>query len=191
MPLGAGAIADLLRRCERANATRGAASPLFWTLGGKQVGKAAIIGWRDVLAPALRDPAGDVSLWPFDGDLRGLLARGGTVVVETYPAEACLHLGMAPPGRAWSKTSQDGRRGQRAALQSWAGSRPVVLDSDLTALIDDGFGPSKSAEDPFDAMLGLMSMLEVGLGYRTAGEPEDDAVAKIEGWILGQASTTS
>ncbi len=34
--------------------TRNAACALFWTLGGSQVGKAAIAGWRDLLAPALR-----------------------------------------------------------------------------------------------------------------------------------------
>lgn len=29
---------------------RRAACPLFWTLGGQQVGKAAILGWREVLS---------------------------------------------------------------------------------------------------------------------------------------------
>ena len=33
---------DLHRECERKTAERPAGSPLFWTLGGKQVGKAAI-----------------------------------------------------------------------------------------------------------------------------------------------------
>src|SRR5690606_33770734 len=55
--LGVASITDLLRTCERRNGTRGAASPLFWTMGGKQVGKAAIIGWKQVLAPAVRDSA--------------------------------------------------------------------------------------------------------------------------------------
>jgi len=27
---------------------------MFWTLGGNQVGKAAISGWRELLAPARR-----------------------------------------------------------------------------------------------------------------------------------------
>src|SRR5690606_36678987 len=62
--LGVESMTDLLRVCERRNGTRGAASPLFWTLGGKQVGKAAILGWKEVLAPALRDPELDVKLWP-------------------------------------------------------------------------------------------------------------------------------
>ena len=45
----------LLRRCERGGNGHKQACCLFWTLGGNQVGKAAIIGWRDVLAPALRN----------------------------------------------------------------------------------------------------------------------------------------
>ncbi len=52
--LGFSSIAALRRRCDLATATRLAASPLFWTLGGQQVGKAAISGWRDLLAPARR-----------------------------------------------------------------------------------------------------------------------------------------
>ena len=46
-------VSDLRRRCEQARSGRRAASPLFWTVGGQQVGKAAISGWKDVLGPAL------------------------------------------------------------------------------------------------------------------------------------------
>ena len=59
---------------------------LFWTLGPNQVGKAAIIGWRDVLTPALGSDK-SVVLWPFDGSLDQLLKPGNVVIVETYPAE--------------------------------------------------------------------------------------------------------
>ena len=42
---------DVLQRlCDRGHPDRSAAV-LFWTLGGNQVGKAAISGWRDVIAP--------------------------------------------------------------------------------------------------------------------------------------------
>jgi hypothetical protein len=183
--LGVESMTDLLRDCERRNDTRGAASPLFWTLGGKQVGKAAIIGWEHVLAPALRDPDLDVRLWPFDGGLQELIAPGRIVIAETYPAEACLHLGMTPPGSGWSKTSQGGRLAQREAMMAWVSGRPVELEPAL-ALIEDGFGASRHAEDPFDALIGLLSMLEVVLGHRAEGSPELDEVRRVEGWILGQ-----
>lgn len=185
--LGLDSMSQLLRACERPSRDRGPASPLFWTLGGKQVGKAAIIGWREVLGPALRDQELEVALWPFDGELQHLLSSSEIVVVETYPAEACLHIGMKPPGRGWSKTSQDGRREQRDRLADWASKRPVRLAPSLSALIGDGFGSRQGAEDPFDAMLGLFSMLEVVLGHRAAGAPESAAVRNVEGWILGQA----
>jgi hypothetical protein len=79
-------LEPLLRRCERGGNGHKQACCLFWTLGAKQVGKAAIIGWLDVLAPALRN-RGPVSLWPFDGPLPSLLVPGNVVVAEMYPAE--------------------------------------------------------------------------------------------------------
>src|SRR6202030_388721 len=66
--LGVQNIGELHRRCERKQTGRRAACPLFWTLGANQVGKGAIVGWRDVLAPALNND-NDVFLWPFDGQL--------------------------------------------------------------------------------------------------------------------------
>jgi hypothetical protein len=63
----------------------------------------------------------------------------------------------------------------------------VELHDELRARVGDGFGPSKSAEDPFDAMLGLLSMVDVALGYREDGAPDSDVVRAVEGWILGQA----
>ena len=64
----------LHRRCDGATAGRQAACPMFWTLGGNQVGKAMIVGWRDLLAPARRAGV-DVAIWPFDGALADLLAQ--------------------------------------------------------------------------------------------------------------------
>jgi hypothetical protein len=187
--LGVSSMDELLRICDRPTTSRGAACPIFWTLGGKQVGKAAIIGWREVLTPALNDAEMDVGLWPFDGSLDQLVQQKQVVIVETYPAEACTQLGLSPPGRGWSKRSQEGRRAQADTLRGWASQRPVELASQLTAALEDGFGPSKDAEDPFDAVVGLMSMLEVLMGYRAAGAPTDGSVAAVEGWILGQADS--
>jgi hypothetical protein len=79
-------IDDLRRKCELASGARRAACPLFWTLGANQVGRAATIGWRDLLSPALNNIP-NVKLWPFDGSLADLLKPGNTVIVETYPAE--------------------------------------------------------------------------------------------------------
>jgi len=53
--LGFQSMDELRRRCEKAHASRRAAEVLFWTLGPRQVGRAAIAGWRDILIPALPD----------------------------------------------------------------------------------------------------------------------------------------
>jgi hypothetical protein len=58
----------------------------------------------------------------------------------------------------------------------------------IAALIVDGFGPRKDGEDLFDAIVGLLGMLDVVMGGRPSGEPDDPIVHSLEGWILGQAS---
>jgi hypothetical protein len=54
---------QLRRRCEGTDA-----EILFWTLGGKQVGKGALAGWRLLAAARHREPG--IALWPFDGRCR-------------------------------------------------------------------------------------------------------------------------
>ena len=44
-----------MRQCERGGTGYREGCCLFWTLGANQAGKAAIIGWRDVLAPAQQE----------------------------------------------------------------------------------------------------------------------------------------
>jgi hypothetical protein len=182
---------ELLRVCDRATPRRRAANPLFWTLGPKQVGRAAIVGWRDVIAPALQDRDLRVSLWPFQGALDELVHASSCVVVETYPAEGCLHLGMTAPGNGWKKGCQEDRRQQGRLLLDWAQSRGVTLSDRLTCGVLAGFGADRTAEDRFDAVVGLMSMVEVLLGYRTDGRPSDPTTCGVEGWIFGQTPTTS
>jgi len=180
------AYTQLLRRCELRTDTRGDACSLFWTLGGQQVGRAAIIGWRDVLRPALLDPAMNVALWPFDGDLQVLLNRHQIVIAETYPAEAAVHIGMGAPGRGWSKRSQADRIIKSAAMRQFADRAGITLASELDAKMLDGFGASKDGEDPFDAAVGLFSMVAVAKGLRPAGTPPSGIIRNVEGWILGQ-----
>jgi hypothetical protein len=177
---------QLLRHCERRTGTRGDACSLFWTLGGQQVGRAAIIGWRDVLRPALLDRAMDVALWPFKGDLDVLLNRHQVVIAETYPAESAVHIGIGAPGHGWSKRSQADRKKKSPTLRQFAKRAGIALAPELDAKVLDGFGPSKGGEDPFDAVVGLFSMVAVVKGLRLAGMPPAGTVRDIEGWILGQ-----
>ncbi|MCD2184467.1 hypothetical protein [Rhizobium sp. GN54] len=67
----------------------------------------------------------------------------------------------------------------------WLAARPG-LDTDLLlSAINDGFGSDKAGEDRFDAVIGLLGMLDVVDGRRGKGIPAIDAVRKWEGWILG------
>jgi hypothetical protein len=169
---------ELRRRCERAQAGRPAASPLFWTLGAKQVGKAAIAGWRDMLAPAIREQL-PMSLWPFDGPLVELLARPGLVVAETYPAEAYVQLAVC----LRSKRNREECVAAAPALLSAADQSVVVLSAEARRHMEQGF----ASDDEFDAFAGVLAMLPIARGTGQSGEPrDDDAVLRVEGWILGR-----
>ena len=117
---------------------RGAAEVLFWTLGPKQVGRAAIAGWRDVLIPHLAN----IRLWPFAGSLDKLLAAGGAAVVcETYPSEFYGHLGLPRAKTAASRAAA------ASALVSAASELDVELDGAARVEIDRGF-VNDDAYDP-------------------------------------------
>ncbi len=188
--LNASSMNALRRRCELPQPGRRAACSLFWTLGGQQVGKAAISGWREVLIPALRDPSVDLALWPFDGSLDELLGPDRVIVAETYPAEFYQHLGIAfgsaRKGEKAGKRVQRNRAANASILAGWARRAGVELAADLVAEIEDGFGDRADGEDRFDAVVGLLGMLNVLLGRRGEGHPRDDTGLAVEGWILGQ-----
>jgi hypothetical protein len=50
--------------------------------------------------------------------------------------------------------------------------------------VEEGF---PEGDDSFDAVVGLFGMLEVALGRREPGEPQDEHIRDVEGWILGQS----
>jgi hypothetical protein len=174
-------IDELLRRCDRATSSRRAACPIFWTLGANQVGKAAISGWKEVIVPALRRGAG---LWPFDGPLASLARERVLVLAETYPAEAYGHIGIAFK-RGMSKRRQRDRSHAMASLLQWSGSRGVVLSPKLDSWIRDGFGSRPEGEDSFDALVGVLGMIEIVDGHR-AEKLLNNNKDVWEGWILGQ-----
>jgi hypothetical protein len=181
--LGVGDIDALRRACERQTETRRAACSLFWTLGGNQVGKAAISGWQSVLGPAKR---GGAVLWPFEGDLAALSKADRLVICETYPAEAYGHIGVRfAPGA--SKQRQADRRTATASLLTRSFKQGIQFSDAMRDDFADGFGSARGGEDPFDAAIGLLGMIEVVDGRRAAGPTQIEA-AQSEGWILGQAT---
>ena len=173
------AFDDLLRVCDRATANRSRAESIFWTVGAKQVGKAALSGWREILIPAR---ARGARLWPFDGPLSSLSSHA-LALAETYPAEVYRHLGM---NRTVKKRAQGGRKMAGAVMLEWASAHGVVLKPKLASLIRNGFGEHGDGEDAFDAITGLCGMIEVADGRRAEAPDALWTSRPHEGWILGQ-----
>ena len=177
---------DALRQTERAHCGRRTASEMFWTLGPSAVGKATLAGWRDTIRPALAESRTRYSIWPFDGSLSDLLGSSDAVIVETYPTEAYrqLDLRMGRPGTA--KTSQEDRGADAERLLDWCSEHAVIPDEPLLAELLDGFGSNPNADDRFDAVVGLLGMIDTIWRRREPELPEDSAVRLVEGWMFGQ-----
>jgi hypothetical protein len=184
-------FSQLYRRCENARPGRRAACPIFWTLGGQQVGKAAISGWREVLQPALINSQIPLAIWPFSGRLDKLIQPGRVIAAETYPAEfyTQLNIKFSTPrkGGKSGKRSKADRAANASALLDWCSKHKIQLDASLAELIIDGFGPSASGEDQFDAVVGLFGMINSLDGWGAENEPEADNLRLIEGWIFGMS----
>ena len=166
---------ELLRACDVCSR----AHSMFHTLGARQVGRAAIHGWRHVLRPSL----GEVSLWPFDGTLAALLERPGLVLAEIYPA---LYHGRS---RGTGKETASARQGIWSEIWRTAheGGAEIALTPSAEEWIEVGFASS----DDFDAMAGVVGMIQaLALGGRQ--EPLlDSAARRVEGWMLGLEAGTS
>lgn len=152
---------DWLRECDRV----AGAAPLFWTLGPRQVGKAAISGWKEVLRPR---PEG-WKIWPFEA----VDVRCDKWIAEIYPALGYpKNFGKRNPARRRAYAEE--LLGQVARLQ-------LRLAEDCEVSVRDGFGPHPDGEDPFDAFVGLLGMVE---SLRDI-PPCDKRTDPCEGWILG------
>lgn len=154
------------------------AGPIFWLVGPRQVGRSAVCIWRDLITPRLER----VALWPFDGPLAELLAGGRPVVGEMYPAFLLRTLGVTVA-----------RKSSRAARAACGRALLRRVDPDarldlarVRALLLDGFGASRSGEDPFDATIACIALARLLLDDAMP-EPLDEARA-VEGWILGLPS---
>lgn len=182
--LGLSGAAALSRLCDRATRERPAGAPLFWTLGANQSGKAALHAWRCCLLPSLDQPSPPL-LWPFHGDLLALLRPGRIAIAETYPAEALRQLGLRVPG---SKRRQADRLAVVPGLQEAMAGLDARPDAALQRLMQSGFGPDADGEDRFDCVVGCLCILTVLAGRRPDGVPDDPALRRWEGWVLGQTA---
>ncbi|MGW9333496.1 DUF429 domain-containing protein [Bosea sp. NPDC055594] len=180
--LGVRSFDDLLRVCERRTSERQAACSLFWTLGGNQVGRAALSGWREVVRPAM---ARGAALWPFDGPLAELSVKATVVLAETYPAEA-YRMFNAGFRSGESKRRRADRALKADAILAWGKAHRIEFSDAGTEAIRDGFGDASSGEDAFDALAGVLKMIEVCDGRRPEATEPLAPKRQWEGWILGR-----
>lgn len=180
--LGLDGPGDLLRICERGGAARQQACPLFWTLGANQVGKAAITGWVEVIIPLIRAGA---RLWPYQGRLPDLACAAGPVLCETYPADAPRVIGVMP-GKGFSKRRPSDRAALAPALRRHADRWGIEMDNATRGALRAGFGPRAEGEDPFDALIGLLAMIEIVEGRHPEAPDRLPDETGVEGWILGR-----
>jgi hypothetical protein len=193
----------LRRRCDlpqpaipaKRQPARRAACPLFWTLGGNQVGKGAIAGWQGVLAPAIESRV--ATIWPFHGTLAHTLMPGSTVLAETYPTQYHYRLFRQEVRgkRICSKRKEVARKWLERA-EKWK----IDLAPELSHAISNGFSTGSQCakvpagqiekpdnnDDAFDAAIGLFGMIDGIQNYSAALEPKGETVRNIEGWIFGQ-----
>ena len=73
-----------------------------------------------------------------------------------------------------------------ARLLAWADGHNVALGDVLRRQVEAGFGESPDGSDRFDALVGVLGVLNVIKGHRPVGEPSSGPIRRIEGWILGQ-----
>jgi hypothetical protein len=180
--LGVNHIDVLRRRCDFDQEGRAAATPLFWTLGAAQVGKAAINFWLDVLKPAIQESS--VFLWPFEGNLADLIGRGKPIVAETYPGEAYTWFDLEISKSNRSKRRIEDRRLDASRLIEVASNLGMDLEAAAEEEVVMGF--PAGGDDAFDAFVGLLAVASVVTGQRSESAICDDEVRRVEGWILGR-----
>lgn len=169
----------LLRQCESASSGIRAACPLFWTLGGNQVGKGALAGWRDIIIPCREAQA---RVWPFDTNGELVPKKNGLTIVETYPTRAYGVVDFQRPPK-WGKGQREDRKKISGAIRQWANGANVIFSTKLGNSIDNGF---PDGDDHLDALLGLCIMLEVIDGRLAHAAPQNSDIRRWEGWIFGR-----
>ncbi len=178
--LGQSSFDDLLRGCDRSPPLARPAASLFWTMGANQVGKAAVALWADLVSvPAVR-------VWPFDGGLRRTWSRaaGRSSPRPTRPPSAGTWAWRGARVRA--SAASPIASAAPSALAGAARRLGVELAPHVRAALHDGFGAASTGEDAYDAFVGLLGVVNVLRGGRSAGPPPGAPHATtVEGWILG------
>jgi len=159
------------RECDRES---GAESVYCVDHGGKQVGRAALQFWFEVLLPLREQFKGRVAVWPFEP-----LSGADVIVAECYPAEC-----------------------QRIVYGATVKKRqPLEVTKALTGLLQDSthfrniptetWLHAASSEDEFDMFTtGFALRKLLAAGQDIFWHPPDPVCTTVEGWILGLRPVT-
>ena len=177
--LGVSSFDALHRRCECPTHTRNAACPSFWTLGANQVGKGMLHGLKHLVLPGYGD---GFHIWPFSGDLETCTKSPGVTLIETYPGEI---YGWLDSTSELTKSNQDSRQEYLHKLRDAARVKGIEIVAAVWDDIKDGFGPDHGKDDAFDALIGVMGLIEIAEGHRPEHLPKTPDILEREGWIVG------
>ena len=177
--LGLADFDALHRACEFPTNTRNAACPSFWTLGANQVGKGMLHGLKHLILPGY---AQGFHIWPFTGDLASLCKSPGVTLIETYPGEV---YGWLDDISELTKSNQNSRQKYLHKLREDAHTKGIAINDAVWADIKDGFGPDNGKDDAFDALVGVMGLIEIAEGHRPEHLPRTPSILEREGWIVG------
>lgn len=169
----------LHRACEFPTDKRNAACPSFWTLGANQVGKGMLHGLKHLIIPGYED---GFHIWPFSGDLETCTQKPGVTLIETYPGEI---YGWFDIPSELTKSNQNSRKNYLHQLCDNARTKGIEISPAVWADIADGFGPEDGKDDAFDALIGVMGLIEIAEGRRPEHLPHTPTVLEREGWIVG------
>ncbi|MEE3045282.1 MAG: methyltransferase type 12 [Pseudomonadota bacterium] len=176
--LGLSRFDDLHRRCERATNDRAAACPSFWTLGANQVGKGMLHGLEHLIIPGAHL---GFNIWPFDGDLATCCQHPRVTLMETYPGEVYGWLGISE----LTKSNQKSRAKAVEFLIDFAARNAVEITPAVMADCKSGFGPDQGKDDAFDALVGVLGLIQIADGKRPEYLPDEPTIREREGWIMG------
>jgi hypothetical protein len=177
--LGVADFNALHRACEFATDKRNAACPSFWTLGANQVGKGMLHGLKNLIIPGYVE---GFNIWPFTGDLAASSRTHGVTLIETYPGE--IYGWLAEPSEL-TKSNQDSRKKYLQKLLDAAHAKGIEISPAVWADIADGFGADHGKDDAFDALIGVLGLIEIAEGRRPEHLPLTPSVLEREGWIVG------
>lgn len=149
-----------LRRCERL--TQG--ESVYWCVGGKQVGKAALQFWHDTLLPLSRHFGSRLAVWPFEA-----LEGKEVVIAECYPTILYQQV--------W------GRRVTKSSACDVVDAVDEKRQHKPRLCCDKTWLHAASSEDDFDMFTTAIAVAEAEGNPEMLFAAPDDA-RPVEGWML-------